>query len=553
MKVIVKDNQTIWDIAVQYAGSVEAVIDILEANGKLTTVLLIGEELVIPEVLVQNIANFFESRGLIVATTATPLGVDTWVPPAELDRNVNVFVNGQAFKIVQAPGILKLEVVDNNYDLVDLTIENGLLKIPALPCGGTPNPAIVNIFQSDSTLLHTFEVPSGDVENWKIADSEITVGGHSWGVKSEDDLVLELIDKNQNSVTTTKVGDKIVLDDFPAALPCEDWTRPCSWPPEPVLGDQEIQMLMLHDTDEPTIMVVNTHDSYPSNQLEWYLNDVYVEAITSPDYLISINPLTQSITHGGKKWSWLKFKVLKTTSSAYSKMRFWSATPSLVSGRNRTLPILEIIRSTRINQQPEFKKEFLIDSQLSGSNYFDLRRVEHLKVINVSNVFLANLASLKHVSKVNISGDLNLKNSRGTGYDIVGTWFIEGYLRNRHSESTGKHDVMFKSSNVIDLRECFRRNPQALRFEFTDLSNISNGATDFSGCFNLKTLILTKLGQNFTISECYSLTENSLLAMIVSIADRTNETTSSINMYGLVFYQSVADAAASKNWTLLNY
>jgi len=73
MKIIVKDNQTIYDIALQYAGSLEAVIDILEANGKTDTTLLIGEELEIPSVVKNKIVEFFFSSLTTVATLRTPV------------------------------------------------------------------------------------------------------------------------------------------------------------------------------------------------------------------------------------------------------------------------------------------------------------------------------------------------------------------------------------------------------------------------------------------------------------------------------------------------
>ena len=62
MKIIVKQDQTIYDVALQYAGSLEAVVSILVANGKANTALLIGEELEIPDVLVARVAGFFNDK-----------------------------------------------------------------------------------------------------------------------------------------------------------------------------------------------------------------------------------------------------------------------------------------------------------------------------------------------------------------------------------------------------------------------------------------------------------------------------------------------------------
>ena len=81
MTIQVKQNQTIWDIALQYAGSIEAAFDILEANGKADTTLFVGESLLVPKVVNKKVAQFFESETSI-ATSLEELGVDSFVPPA---------------------------------------------------------------------------------------------------------------------------------------------------------------------------------------------------------------------------------------------------------------------------------------------------------------------------------------------------------------------------------------------------------------------------------------------------------------------------------------
>lgn len=81
MTIQVKQNQTIWDIALQYAGSIEAAFDILEANGKSDTALFVGESLVVPKVVNKKVAQFFESEASI-ASSLEPLGVDYYIPPS---------------------------------------------------------------------------------------------------------------------------------------------------------------------------------------------------------------------------------------------------------------------------------------------------------------------------------------------------------------------------------------------------------------------------------------------------------------------------------------
>src|SRR5690554_308231 len=133
MKIIVQDNQTIYDVALQYAGSLEAVIDILEANEKTNTTLLIGEELVIPSVLAAKVSNFFNDKGVVIATSATPMEVDEWVAPEGLDRKVEISVNGELLDVVQAPGELNIEIVDTENKAVSTSVSGGKIIIDDLP------------------------------------------------------------------------------------------------------------------------------------------------------------------------------------------------------------------------------------------------------------------------------------------------------------------------------------------------------------------------------------------------------------------------------------
>lgn len=139
MKIIVKQDQTIYDVALQYAGSLEAVVSILVANGKANTALLIGEELEIPDVLVARVAGFFNDKGWVPATSPKPLDPDGWVPPAGLDRKVNIFMNGTFLDFVNAPSDLNVVVTDqNDVPIVPIsgTVSGGVatFKVTDLPC-----------------------------------------------------------------------------------------------------------------------------------------------------------------------------------------------------------------------------------------------------------------------------------------------------------------------------------------------------------------------------------------------------------------------------------
>ena len=198
MKITVKDNQTIYDIALQYAGSLEAAIDILEANGKADTLLYKGEELEIPNVISNKVVNFFSENKYVISTSETPLEVDNFVPPPGLDRTVNIFINGNSYTSVQSPEDVDIPLVDSNDDPVAYTLDGDNVKIPSLPLG------------QDLSILIPYS--SGDDQ------SEITIVANSDGdITSTDTTGLSnvTISKNASSVSTpfsVSVGDLITID-----------------------------------------------------------------------------------------------------------------------------------------------------------------------------------------------------------------------------------------------------------------------------------------------------------------------------------------------------
>ena len=63
MIIDVKDRQTVLDIAVEYAGSMDASYAIAEANGiSVTSLLVAGQQLVIPKVTDMTTAGLFANR-----------------------------------------------------------------------------------------------------------------------------------------------------------------------------------------------------------------------------------------------------------------------------------------------------------------------------------------------------------------------------------------------------------------------------------------------------------------------------------------------------------
>ena len=76
MTIIVQHNQSLLDIAMQETGSVETVTEIADANNlAITQLLVVGQEIIIPEGLVGNsdILNYYNKNNIRPATGQTPI------------------------------------------------------------------------------------------------------------------------------------------------------------------------------------------------------------------------------------------------------------------------------------------------------------------------------------------------------------------------------------------------------------------------------------------------------------------------------------------------
>lgn len=72
MKIYVAENQSVFDLAIQYLGSALAAIDIALANNiSITDNLLPGQQLIIPESEYKNaeVASYFSGRNQGIATS----------------------------------------------------------------------------------------------------------------------------------------------------------------------------------------------------------------------------------------------------------------------------------------------------------------------------------------------------------------------------------------------------------------------------------------------------------------------------------------------------
>jgi len=68
-KVIVKERQSVADIAIQYCGDVEAIFEIAKLNDISTTELLsAGREIVVPDVINNRIVDYYANNNIEPAT-----------------------------------------------------------------------------------------------------------------------------------------------------------------------------------------------------------------------------------------------------------------------------------------------------------------------------------------------------------------------------------------------------------------------------------------------------------------------------------------------------
>lgn len=74
-KVIVLEGQSLFDLAVQECGSIEAAFAIAELNGlAITDELEVGSTLIVPGPVARQISDYYQAHGLKPATDATSTG-----------------------------------------------------------------------------------------------------------------------------------------------------------------------------------------------------------------------------------------------------------------------------------------------------------------------------------------------------------------------------------------------------------------------------------------------------------------------------------------------
>lgn len=81
MKVIVLNNQSLFDLAIRYSGTTEAAFKIALANDlSIDSTLIAGSEVIIPEVMRKDVVSYFNSKNHQPATAWNEQ--DTEITPA---------------------------------------------------------------------------------------------------------------------------------------------------------------------------------------------------------------------------------------------------------------------------------------------------------------------------------------------------------------------------------------------------------------------------------------------------------------------------------------
>lgn len=124
-RIRVQNFQTIYDIAIQHAGSIDSVVEILSQNGKSSADLLVDEELIIPSIHNQEIVDYFADRAISIATSTEELDPGGFEPPINEDF-VTVFVNDVNIGTVPNKSSL---LISTNIEPTNVSLNNDELDI----------------------------------------------------------------------------------------------------------------------------------------------------------------------------------------------------------------------------------------------------------------------------------------------------------------------------------------------------------------------------------------------------------------------------------------
>lgn len=103
--ILTSENQTVWDLALQYLGSVEGVFEILALNAflRLDLALPEGQEVFIPDTVInQEVVNYYDQYSIIPATGNGELLTLTDNDMVKITQDISYYLNLGATEL---PGV----------------------------------------------------------------------------------------------------------------------------------------------------------------------------------------------------------------------------------------------------------------------------------------------------------------------------------------------------------------------------------------------------------------------------------------------------------------
>lgn len=495
MKIIVKEGQSIWDVAIQYTGSIEGAFAILLANGKKSEEINTGDELVIPSIIDRNVVDYFKSRNV------SPSGL-----------------------------------IDSDLIISSL-------------CA----PAVVNIKKSDGTLIEELTVPSGANLPYNVPDSQIKVNGATYtNLKATETLNVPIIDTNGNSVNTSVVGSNVVVEkQWPRP---DDWPdRPDGWEDMPGVHllvenygyGPNVNLLSLECNNDVDIYVNGIYDgTLPANT-----RDVLYEFYPN-DYT--------SIEKGKRKWIWVYLEIpngswVSYYNNIYQKTLFKSGLPNTSNMRKlrcyeelvnldnlilyENLDPGALYRVVKHTKNIVFKKNIYIQY---------LRRIlGGLPILNVENFpkYFSEFEVQAFRGTYLTDDVINIDINNQTTTLGLGTWYQSGANRSLK---------LINTSSLVNIQNGLSQ----ARFDRVYIEDASN-LIDFTNYIlyrNLEEVIFNGLNANIRIYGD-SMSPEGLLNSLESFADLTGLPSKTLvirlNQNTLIPTQDVINLAASKNWTLV--
>ena len=567
MIITVKNNQTIWDIALQYSGSLEAVVDILQASGKTSTELFIGEEITIPYVSNKRVAQFFRDNNISLSTSSQPLGEDEFEPVPNPGRQINIKFNGLHVETVSAPSTVDYIIKDTNDQIIDIEVEaeNRTIIIPASGSGWVRTP---EWFQLEDVTINNNSF-SG---LWLVFETQLQ--SHNPEIRI-DSSVSSFIDwgdgSDVNSVNGTVMTTTYDYNSLPG--------------------------IVLQDENGENYKQVVINITFPSANFNLFLDvtskrfniNSFVDiAISSPNmsnvYFIAFNR---------KSYNLQRLAIYSNNLSTFNQvisgcpLREFYVDTSTFTQVDYTLVNLGNLTLTGLNSQPyELINSVVTTSTIAIYNtpILEIGKIILPNVLNSQSGFSLN-RFLKRIDEVDLSSATNCITSFQENYSLESIRIMDissatdvqvmfgncPFLREVNGGELNVPNLingaqmflachslqrmkLITSGNLTSIFQTFVNNRSIKEIEITDCSSVTNALGCVTNCYSLELLILYQLAISIDLSGT-NLSSDAMVVFFNNIADLTSLSSESINIQNtpasLSLTSGQRDIALNKNWTLI--